>query len=1083
MNSKLVIAAGASLLVLLALVGGFILLTQDNEDDPRQDELAESTDGEAETLVSTETDRGSNTRKIDASQPVERGSVEVEVEVRDAQREGLLSRGTKVRAWRVTEGDRMGDEVDLPEVRGGTLTVSLKPGSYEFLAQSRGFTGQRQARTFSKGQSRQKLVFRLERGHSIAGKVVDERGRGIPGADVYAFKELTRPNASLEDALRAMTELEKMQGRIDAQTTTDQDGEFRLDGLESFWFSVRATADDFAPRQLAEVKAPKEGLVIELQPGARLEGFVRNQSGQGIEGANVQAYEEVRDGGLIDIIMNKSRPAVGNVFTGSDGSYSMTSLGAGVYNFIVVAPGYQEYTEMRVRVDSGSNPGRDFMLEEGRRIVGIVQGPENEPIVGAKVRANALGVHKNPKDEVRIKMGDNSITTDDQGRFAFTTLDADRYMLLVSHEDYESLQRKDIQPSDEDVTLTLDYGGRLAGEVRDALTGQPLVGATVSCTDVSNLRKEDVTDENGLFVVSGLGSGRRPINVYVRADGYARVKRQVTVRKGQEQEQNFELQPTGSVFGEVVNSNGDVVVGAHIEVRPDPDSGAALQILGNGMSDRQGLFAIQSVEPGERLFARIRADAYLDVESDPFDIEANGEVDLGRIVLQLGGEISGEVVDEEGRPIIGAWIDARPEGETELTNTVDTQPSDRKGKFHLRGLEAGLYDIYAKANGYVEGRTSRIEVREGQVNHGHKIVLTQGGHLSGVVTSAGGEPVAGAQVIVRDFGDGIAERRAISDPKGHFEFNNIVSEENVEVEVSHDDYATWNHEAVAVGTTDLEVELTSLSSVIGVVLDPSGKPVGNFTVQPQLANRRDGSSQKRFKAKTFNKRNGQFEYKGLSAGTYTFFVRSIKYSAVTIEGVLISEGETKDLGEIHLQEGGTVTGHVIDAGSGEPIAGARIRITQGARAFRPGKSRPSATTDADGYFSFTGLKDQVLTFEVSADGFATIRETGIDPRVASKSQGLELEMVTASEVYGAVVDDRKQALANINVYLIHQGKGGSKGANKTASTDKDGNFHFRGVAPGSYIVKAHKFDKPPRTSEQAIQVESGSNFEVLLQLD
>jgi len=358
--------------------------------------------------------------------------------------------------------------------------------------------------------------------------------------------------------------------------------------------------------------------------------------------------------------------------------------------------------------------------------------------------------------------------------------------------------------------------------------------------------------------------------------------------------------------------------------------------------------------------------------------------------------------------------------------------------------------------------------------------MEKGGALEGVVVDGNGAAVHGAQVLVRDYGEGIEERRGVSDAQGRFAFSNIVSKDKVDVEVSHNDFSTWSAEGVDVGSTDLEVRLTPHGGFAGSVFAPDGEAVMAFTVQPQ-ADRSQRSGGKRLRAKTFN--DGTFEYTGVPAGTYTLHIRSLKFSAVTIEDVRIGEGEIRDLGEIVLQEGGNVTGRVIDANNGVGVGGARVRVTQGARAFQPGKAVSTIMTAADGSFTITGLKDQVITLEVSHADFAPQRKTGVDPRIAQRSQGLVIELVSAGEIVGAVGDATGKALKGVSVYLISQGKGAARGSNQTVSTDADGSFHFRRVAPGFYTVKAHMFGSPPRSSETKVTVESGGTLEVNLTLD
>ena len=140
-------------------------------------------------------------------------------------------------------------------------------------------------------------------------------------------------------------------------------------------------------------------------------------------------------------------------------------------------------------------------------------------------------------------------------------------------------------------------------------------------TALANLRKEEPTDQDGHYEVRGLGTSRRSVNVYVKAEGYARAKQQLKVKEGQQMELDFDLQSTGAVEGLVVNTNGDGIKGARVEVkRTQPDSGTE-QVVGYGTSRGDGTFVIADVEPGESLRVRVRNAAYLETHSEPFGLE------------------------------------------------------------------------------------------------------------------------------------------------------------------------------------------------------------------------------------------------------------------------------------------------------------------------------------------------------------------------------------------------------------------------------------------------------------------------------
>ena len=1105
MNTSVKIAALVSVLIIGAIIGTAIFLTSDNS--PNLDGPGDTvTVGETVEKPGEEGTGGDSSRfrKFGPGDKIERGSVMVSAEVRDNSRDRIL-RNARVRVFKRSETERIGSEIDLRRRAGfegkqGSVTFSLEPGSYEVMAQCAGYTGETMQIVVVKDQAPKNLVFKLDRGTSISGIVVERGGKPIAGARVFAFKELASPDEDLEGLLRRMVDLEKLNEEVHSETVTGPDGKFQLDGLENFWYSIRAVAVTFSPGGSSEIRAPRQDLKLVLDKGGVFEGVVQDEGGRPIAGANIMAYVEPEDAGLFEVIMVKTPPPVEENETGSAGEFKLESLGAGLYNFLVTAPKFQEHRELRLRILAGENPSKVIVLKEGNVISGYVRGPDDEPVAGARVRANPVGVHVQPRDQIRINFAQNDRFTDDDGFFTFDTLIGAEYMLIVSHEDYESLQRKDVQPSEDPVNLRLGFGGRLAGFVLDSQTNDPIVGATVSASDIANLRKEAVTDDKGAYVIGGLNSGRRPVNVYVRADGYARQKKQVSIRKGQEFEQIFELHQTGGVIGTVVNTAGDPMPGAHIEVRPSADSTATLRVLGNGTTDRDGSFMIGNVESGEDLQVRVKLTGFLESFSPKFVLASGQQVDTGKIEVQLGGEIEGVVANSEGRPVNGVWVEARPEGGTDLIPGTSVQTSDG-GKFLVRGLQKGNYDLIAKSTGYVDSHTPAVEVREGQRNRGPdgtgiRIVLEQGGKLAGVVVNGEEDPIQGAEVIVRDLGAGLKEHRVVTNSKGAFEFTSLIAEDFVEVEINNKDYGTYLEERIKVGTTDLRVELKPLAVIIGRVLDPSGKPAESFSVRAQ-ANRGQARGSTRLRARNFNPADGRFEYKGVNDGIYSLSIRSLKYAAVTLTDLRIEAGDVVDVGDIELSEGGNVNGIVVAAQTNDPIAGARVRVAQGARAFQPGKATSIVTTNAAGEFFFTGLKDQVLVLEVSHPDFGKQRINGVDPRIAGKSQGLLVELAAAASITGVVVDSRRQPVKKIAVYLIGADKS-TTASGATTKSGPDGEFEFLGVTPGLYTVKAHRFGKPkpydpatnpkgsdylsPISAEVQVEAVSGQLHEVLIEL-
>lgn len=1013
--------------------------------------------------------------------PIERGSVPLRVEVHEKGTERLLARAT-VSVYRESDGGQTGKKVSTPPARGGVLECKLEPGAFEVWAQCTGFSGAKKKITLVKGQTPQPLILDLDRGSSISGRVLTRAGQPIAGADVFALKDFTEPEADLEAILREFTKLEQMvEQKYTAAARTADDGGFQLDGLENYWYTVRAVAGGYTPGEKAGVRSPSANLDLVLDQGGVLRGVVRSTDGRAIPGARVRAWPEPENAGLFDVILSKARPPVEEAETDASGRYQLSSLGAGVYNFLADAPTYQEAKELKVRIHAGENPERDFTLQPGNILQGFVKGPSDEAVVGARIRATPVGLAVKPGEEVRIRFDDGSVLSDEQGYFLFNNLPQTKHMLLVSHDDYQSQQRKDVLPSEGEVIIRMVAGSRMRGSIVDAASKQPIPGASVSVADLANIRKEGVSDDQGQYVVGGLGSTRKPVQVFVKAEGFGRAKRQVTLKEGQEVEEDFELEPTGIVLGRVVGADRTPLMGADVEIRRAQESSGTDQVIGHGTSDREGKFEIENVEPGPNARVRVKLAAFLETFSEPFPLEPGQSAQVPDLVLQLGGSVEGRVVAATGEGLAGCWITALRDGSTDINRlSAGNATTNADGYFALRGLAGGKYELEVKAAGLLDKKQAGVEIREGLANTGLQIVMEPGGTVGGLVLDAQRQPVSGAEVTIKDFSEGLQEHRAVSDAEGRFRLSTVVSHDVVEVSVHHDDFGAYSNPKVPVGTENLEVLLKQLGVIRGVVIDPQSQPVSSFTVQAEAAESSDKT--KRLGPKTYNPTDGGFEYRGVTDGVFTVSVRAPNFSATSIPNVAVRSGDEVDLGVIQLQEGGRISGEVRAAGTGAPVARASVRITQGFRAFRDSGAKVADDTGPDGSFAFDGLKDGVVTLEVSHADFVRKRVTGVDPKIAERSRNLVIELERGGEITGSVLGRGQKPLKGINIYLVGKGEDGEAG-NQTTTSDGAGAFRFLGVHPGLYRVRAHKFGNPPISSEVEVQMAAGGSQQVALELD
>ena len=170
------------------------------------------------------------------------------------------------------------------------------------------------------------------------------------------------------------------------------------------------------------------------------------------------------------------------------------------------------------------------------------------------------------------------------------------------------------------------------------------------------------------------------------------------------------------------------------------------------------------------------------------------------------------------------------------------------------------------------------------------------------------------------------------------------------------------------------------------------------------------------------------------------------------------------------QSAGTVvSGRVVTAGTGRPIAGARLLLNE-SDAVR------SATTDADGGFEFRGMPAARYRLAASAAGYLSytyndeplIGYTPIAVRAGGAVMDLQIELHRGGTISGRVVDRAGEPIVAGAVRAFRR-SGGKDGAlaslnarfmgvafsdGPRTETDDRGQFRLIGIAPGEYVVGA-----------------------------
>jgi protocatechuate 3,4-dioxygenase beta subunit len=424
---------------------------------------------------------------------------------------------------------------------------------------------------------------------------------------------------------------------------------------------------------------------------------------------------------------------------------------------------------------------------------------------------------------------------------------------------------------------------------------------------------------------------------------------------------------------------------------------------------------------------------------------------------RLSVAITGVVVDEQGKPVANAEVEATAEawvpgaGQRTRTNAA--------GRFLIPSLqERQTYVLRASRAGFAP---ALLSVTPYGTTAEYWLTLHGGATASGWVIDDAGRPVPGARVSLsrkwKSTGD--PPYGSTSGPDGRFEIPDLPAE-RFELSVRHRDFPSLSQSGIVIPPGSRRVDLGRVAlpkgeRLRGQVFDSQGRPLAEVRLWPVYDRQPD------LEPAAVTGPDGRFEIARFGRFGHLFFCRTGYQSHVTLFLVPSNAARLSRIVLDPAQPLAQVSGRVIDD-TGRPVPGARVR--REARRPSPGavaeirnpcrEPEPSlAIADARGRFTFALPGSSYTDLWAEAAGHLRGTRTGVPFGPGRSSGSVEIVLPREATVAGKILAPDGSPVAGVRVYASQDGKV------PEAVTDARGRYRLTAVEPGARELRAEHPDR------------------------
>jgi len=854
---------------------------------------------------------------------------------------------------------------------------------------------------------------------------------------------------------------------------TGEDGSVRLPHSERDVVNISVAAAGFPVRGLEGRRGTSAR--VRLQPGSARTLQVLSQQDTGVEGALVAFGDQ---------------PLVAGV-SGPEGKLKVVlAKGATVETWAIHPDGRRTRTRLGPPPTDAEKP-LTLLLPERLSLVGrLIDAESREPV--------ADGVVWDIRNPARAERSDGA------GGFVVSGPAGMRLDLTAGAPGYLAADPFDFQLDTDGrpgPTLALRPAAAVAGTVIDG-DGEPIPGAKVELTERATpgmMRIEigrptsvprALSGPKGEFHIGSID----PDNSYdlrVEAEGFAPAKEAVSglepyrTRSGV----RVALGRGHAVSGRLVDDEGNAVVDVGVKLAAAPSSGGGGFVQVMRMSDSQATFETASDQEGRfeivglptgRFDLEAHRRGFADRKLSGIEIvEGKATVDLGDVELTYGESVQGYVRDTDDLPIEGVEVFVSEGGGGMMMVMAGPGPgperdepdalTDPSGWFTVSDLSPEeRYELRFTRTGFVSANASAIEVPRVEPV---EVSMDPASDVAGVVLDPQGEPIVGAQVLLRrsqtiEMGGNVMAMMMMTDSATDQE-GRFLFEDQEPGTISLSAVASGYQEAkrdnleVPKGEDllDIEIPLPTGAILEGRVLSPDGRAAIGAAVGPAGGDEGPGGMMRQMNQVGVDG-SGYYRIEGLEAGPLSIEAVHPDYPRVVRDAELREGRNTLDL---NFEGGQEVTGRVVDA-SGGPVPDAAVQLVPAGRRW----GGPETMSETDGAFTLPGVQDGDYRVQADATGFASF-DGDLSVNVAGEPvHGLEVRLDRGAAIYGRVTGLEPGKLGDVGVSTDGPGASGFGGA----SVDYEGNYRVENLVPGEYTVTARLSESGRQATGQAT-LESG----------